>query len=134
MLMRRRKALISFDTPERSELIHPEVGGDSGWKWWIPGDKRTGNSLPQEPPALEGSCGLCGRRSHPALSPQDLKFSIKLEFQTAGSEPLAKGIPEPAISSKNWNVLRNHRVASHKSQIIQTRWEKWGILRHFSFS
>lgn len=91
VLMRRRKALISFDTPERSELIHPEVGGDSGWKCWIPGDKRTGNSLPQEPPALEGSCGLCGRRSHPALSPQDLKFSIKLEFQTVVRSLWPKG-------------------------------------------
>lgn len=91
VLMRRRKALISFDAPERSELIHPEVGGDSGWKWWIPGNKRTGNSLPQEPPALEGSCGLCGRRSHPALSPQDLKFSIKLEFQTVVRSLWPKG-------------------------------------------
>lgn len=32
-------------------------------------------------PCPAGSCGLWGR-SHPALSPQDFKFSIKLEFHS----------------------------------------------------
>lgn len=93
---------------------------------WIPGDKRRGNPQPQEPL----SCRALGKIS-PCSVPSRLQILNKAGISQCGSEPLAKRVPEPAISSKNCIILRNHRVAPHKSQIIQTRWEKWGNLRHF---
>lgn len=122
MLMGRRKVPISFKTPERWKLIHPEMGGGLGW---IPGDKRIGIFLPQEPPALEGEdfTLFCPLRT----SNSQLCWNFRVWFGAFGQTR----VPEPAISSKNWISLRNHRVGSHKSQIIQTRWEKWASLRHF---
>lgn len=84
MCTARRKTLISFDAIERRlKLINLETGdgwrlvmevlGLQGTSWtkglWTLASPQMSPS-PMQPPALEGSSGLCGGRSHPASVPE----------------------------------------------------------------
>lgn len=126
MLIRRRKA--------QSSLKAPEIGADScrdGWRFGMDSRGQKDGKLPAPGAPCAAGVLWAGGRSHPAptlLSPCSHSSNSQLSCNFGGLEPW---VPEPAISPKNWIILRNHRVASHKNQIIQTKWEKWGSLRHF---